>query len=461
MTLLDQQIAAIDHAAPMELRGTVTHVRGLAVQVADFAAPVGATAHIVTRDRGAQHIAAQVVGFEQDQSILMPMGPTSGIRRGDPVITDQFVQMVRVGPGVRGRVLDAEANPIDDAGPISDTALRPLHGRLIDPLQRPRIDTALPVGIRAVDAMISVGRGQRVGVFASPGLGKSTLLGMMARHTAADVSVIALVGERGREVRQFIDGHLGPEGLKRSVVVAATSDEPAIRRIRAALTALAIAEYFRNQGKDVLFIMDSLTRFCQAQRQVGLSAGEPPTTKGYPPSVFAILPTLLERCGRTRCGSITGFFAVLTETDEAADPIADAARGVLDGHVQLSRVLAERAHWPAIDVLGSISRVADDVTTAEHRDARGQVIRVLSAYRQVEDMLNIGAYASGANPDFDLAIAAKPSIDQFLQQGGHEVDGQADFGRTSQQLLALVRQFEVARQQLRSAAGPPPPRGPQ
>ena len=309
-------------------------------------------------------------------------------------------------------------------------------------MNRPLIDQALATGVRAIDALISVGRGQRLGVFAAPGIGKSTLLGTMVRHTAADVSVVALVGERGREVRDFIGNHLGDEGMAHSIVVAATSDEPALMRIRAAKVANSIAEHFRDMGMDVLLIMDSVTRFCHAQRQIGLAVGEPPATRSYPPSVFAMLPKLLERAGRTDKGSITGMYAVLVEGDEVTDPIADAARGILDGHVQLSRDLAHQGHWPAIDVLESISRVADDVTGPAQQAARTDVLRLVSAYRQVEDLLNIGAYAAGSNGDFDLAIAIKPAIDQLLQQGRAEVVGAADFNRTTSQLLALATKIQ-------------------
>jgi FliI/YscN family ATPase len=322
-------------------------------------------------------------------------------------------------------------------------------------MNRPLIDAPLATGVRAIDAVLSVGRGQRLGVFSAPGVGKSTLLATMARHTSADVSVIALIGERGREVRDFIENGLGDEGLARSVVVCATGDEPALLRIRAASAANTVAEFFRDRGADVLLIMDSVTRFCQAQRQVGLAAGEPPATKGYPPSVFATLPVLLERSGRTGRGSITGFYAVLVEGDDMNEPVADAARGILDGHVVLSRALAAKGHYPAIDVLESISRVADDVTAAEHQAARRDVLKLVNAYRQVEDLLNIGAYAAGSNPEFDAAIACKPAIDQLLQQGRKEVTGRAEFDRTRKQLLALAGQIQLARKQLvRPAARP-------
>ncbi|MFW5699165.1 MAG: FliI/YscN family ATPase [Planctomycetota bacterium] len=400
----------------------------------------------------------EVVGFEGDETVVMPLGPTDGIRRGDRVVALQHQQFVRVGESLLGRVLNGMGRPIDGQGPLSDTTLRPLHASILDPLDRPLIDEPLATGVRAIDAMMSVGRGQRMGVFAGPGTGKSTLLGMMARHTAADITVVALVGERGREVKDFIDNILGPEGRGRSVVVCATGDEPALVRIRCAMVATTIAEHFRDSGLDVLLIMDSVTRFCQAQRQVGLAAGEPPATRGYPPSVFSMLPRLLERSGRTSRGSITGFYSILIEGDDMTEPVADACRGILDGHVLLSRKLGEQGHWPAIDVLGSVSRVANEVTTLEHQTARRQALKLLSAYHEVEDLLNIGAYAPGSNPDFDLAIACKPAIDQLLQQGRHE-EHVRDFKRTRAQLTALVAHIDQARKDLAGsqragAAGP-------
>ena len=446
MTILADTIDLLDQAATVELRGTVQEVKGLVLRVADLPVPIGSMVRIEPV-RGGGPLDGEVVGFDHEQAIVMPLGTTAGIGRGDHVVAAQFAQLVWTGPSVLGRVLDGMGRPIDGRGPLLDTVPRPLRPAPIDPMDRPLIDTPLATGIRAIDALISVGRGQRIGIFAAPGLGKSTLLGLMARHTAADVSVIALVGERGREVRDFIENHLGEEGLQRSVVICATGDEPALLRIRAAMAACTIAEFFRDQGRDVLLIMDSITRFCQAQRQVGLAAGEPPATRGYPPSVFAMLPALLERSGRTSRGSITGFYAVLVEGDDMSEPIADATRGILDGHVLLSADLAARGHWPAIDVLGSISRVADDVTDPDHAAARRQVLKLLSDYAQVEDLLNIGAYAAGSNNEFDLAIACKPAIDQLLQQGRNEtVSG--GFDAVRRLLLALMRQIEAARKQL-------------
>ena len=447
-TLLSEQIAMLGHASLAEFQGTVLEVRGLAICVADLPVPVGAGVTIHSGRSGGPPIAGEVIGFDSDESIVMPLGDTAGIKRGDRVIAQQHHQFVRVGSSLLGRVINGMGQPMDGKGSLFDTVPRPLRPGSIDPLDRPLIDKPLATGVRVVDALLSVGRGQRLGVFAAPGVGKSTLLGMMAKHTAADVSVLALVGERGREVRDFIENQLGPEGLKTSVVVCATGDEPALLRIRAAMVANTIAEYFRDLGKDVLLIMDSVTRFCQAQRQVGLAAGEPPATKGYPPSVFSMLPVLLERSGRTGKGSITGLYAVLVEGDDMNDPVADAARSVLDGHVVLSRALASKGHWPAIDVLESISRVVDEVTDAPQQAARRETLRVINGYRQVEDLLNIGAYAAGSNPDFDLAIACKPAVDQLIQQGRKEVQGKADFAKSRQQLLALAQNIHAARKQL-------------
>ena len=444
MMLLGEQIDVLGQAESLELQGTVTEVRGLAVFVADLPAPIGAQVTIGP-------VAGEVVGFNEQQTVVMPIGSTAGIGPGDAVVAQQFAQTVGVSESMLGRVVDAMGRPLDGGGGLGGVVFRPLHPPALEPMDRPRIDLPLATGVRAIDALVSVGRGQRLGVIAAPGVGKSTLLGMMARGTDADVNVIALVGERGRELREFIDNNLGPEGLARSVVVCATSDEPPVMRLRSALTAAAVAEYFRDQGKDVLLIMDSVTRFCQAQRQIGLASGEPPATKGYPPSVFAILPALLERCGRTQKGSITGFFAVLMETEDVADPIAEAARGVLDGHVMLSRKLAGRGHWPAIDVVESISRVSDDVTDGQHQSARANVLKLINAYREVEDLLNIGAYAAGSNAEFDLAIACKPAVDRLLQQGRADASEKRDvdvFDRTKKQLLAVVEQIRIAQGEL-------------
>lgn len=453
MPVLDAQIDLLDRCTAPELRGTVKEVRGLALRVATLPVPIGAMVQIIPRSADPTDTTAipgEVVGFDGRETVVMPLGSAAGIGRGDQVVAMHNTQQVRVGPTMLGRVLNGMGEPIDGRGALVDTLPQPLHPACVDPLDRPLIDQPLATGVRALDAMTPLGRGQRLGVFASPGVGKSTLLATCAKHTAADVSVIALVGERGREVKHFIEHALGDNGLSRSVVVCATSDEPALMRLRAAWVATAVAEYFRDQGLDVLLVMDSVTRFCQAQRQVGLAAGEPPATKGYPPSVFSTLPALLERSGRTSKGSITGLYSVLVEGEDMSEPIADACRGILDGHVQLDRKLAEQGHYPAIDVPGSISRVADEVTPPEHQAARKQVLKLIAAYRQVEDLVNIGAYAAGSNPDFDLAITCKPAIDRLLQQGRGEVQGQSDFGQTTAQLLALAQLLEQTKQQLQA-----------
>ncbi len=448
MSVLTEQIELLEHVSPLEFRGAVAEVRGLALRVADLPVPIGAMVRILS-PRGVPgndtELRGEVVAFQGDHTVVMPFGSLHGVRRGDWVVADQFSQLVRVGDTMLGRVLNAMGQPIDNGPPLIDTVVRPLHPKPIDPLDRALIDEPLATGVRAIDALISLGRGQRVGLFSGPGVGKSTLMAMLARHTAADVTVLALVGERGREVRDFLDNQLGPEGLARSIVICATSDEPALLRLRAAAVATTIAEHFRDQGLDVLLMMDSITRWCHAQREVGLAAGEPPATRGYPPSVFSLLPTLLERAGRTTRGSITGIYSVLVESDDMTGPVADAVKGILDGHVTLDRGLAQRGHYPAIDVLASVSRVIDDVTPADQQAARKLVVRLLAAYRQVEDLLNIGAYAFGSNGDFDLAIQCKSDIDQLLQQGRHEVKGAADFNRTRQLLLTLQRKIEDVR----------------
>jgi flagellum-specific ATP synthase len=460
MSLLADAMAMVDAAATVELHGSVVQVRGLAVRVQDLPAPVGASVRILS-DRGRRVMPGEVVGFEQDQTIIMPLGTTDGIRSGDTVIVDQFQRVTQVGDGLLGRVLDGMGRPIDGKGRLHETSLRTLDPQPLDALDRPLIEEPLAVGIRAIDGLHTVGRGQRLGIFAAPGLGKSTLLGQIARHTDADVSVIAMIGERGREVRDFVVNSLGDAGMERSVVVCATSDEPPLLRIRAALVACTVAEYFRDRGGHVLLMMDSVTRFCQAQRQVGLAAGEPPATKGFPPSVFTTLPRLLERSGCTTQGSITGLFAVLVEGDELTDPVADAARGVLDGHIQLSQRYANRGHWPAIDPVTSISRVADAVTPSDQQSAARTVKQLVSAYQEAEDLINIGAYAPGSNPDIDLAIACKPAIDAFLQQGRHEGTGRADLNHTRQLLHALMHAIQqhklrLARPQQQRRATPPP-----
>jgi flagellum-specific ATP synthase len=366
--------------------------------------------------RGRAPVPAEVVGFRAGRTLLMALGEADGIGPGARVSATGRPLRVDVSDDLLGRALDGLGRPIDGHGPLSGAASRPAQVAPPDPLERPRITERMTLGVRALDALVPCGHGQRLGIFAGSGVGKSSLLGMIARATSAEVNVICLVGERGREVREFIERDLGPEGLARSVVVVATSDQPALVRIKAAFTATSIAEHFRDQGKDVLLMMDSVTRFAMAQREVGLAIGEPPATRGYTPSVFALLPKLLERSGTSRDGSITGLYTVLVDGDDMNEPIADAVRSILDGHVVLSRDLAHAGHYPAIDVLASVSRLVGEVVGPDVRAAGNEVRRLMAAYREKADLIAIGAYQPGTDPLTDAAIAARQPIDGFLRQ---------------------------------------------
>jgi len=412
---VDRCAALLADLEPVRIRGRVRQAIGLVVQAEGLALPVGAVCEI--RTSGGGTVPCEVVGFRDEVTLLMPLEELQGVRRGDLVVCRSQVQRVAVGRSLLGRVIDSHGHPIDGGPPLVAPAVQPLHARAPHPLDRERIHEPLGTGVRAIDALLTCGKGQRMGLFAGSGVGKSTLLGMCARGTSADVTVIALVGERGREVREFIEKDLGPEGLKRSVVVVETSERPALLRVRAPFTATAVAEYFRDEGLDVLLLMDSITRMANAQREVGLSAGEPPATKGYPPSVFAQLPRLLERAGRSGKGSITGFYTVLVEGDDVNEPIADTARSILDGHVWLSRDLAVRGQYPAIDVLQSVSRLMTEVATPEQAEAALRLRALLAVYGDAEDLINVGAYVKGSNPEIDLAVEARPALLRFLKQG--------------------------------------------
>src|SRR5579863_4438450 len=412
-----------------EMVGLLIASRGPVVSIGDFCE---------VRTSSGRSIRSQVIGFRNEQVLSLPLEEMDGLQLGDRVIARSNESQLRVSPALLGRVLDGFGQPIDGGPPIQATETYPLYNPAPSPLDREHITEPLITGIRAIDGVLPCGKGQRVGIFGGSGVGKSTLLGSMSRHNDADVSVIALVGERNREVRAFLDNELGPEGRRRSVVVVATSDRPAPLRIRACFVALAVAEYFRDQGKNVLLVVDSVTRLAMAQREIGLAAGEPPSQKGYTPSVFALLPKIFERSGHFETGSITGFFTVLVEGDDFNEPICDAARGILDGHLILSRDLASAGHYPAIDVLNSVSRLANKVVTEEELSANRRVREALSTYHQSADLIQLGAHVQGANPKLDLSIRVRPRIQDFLRQ---EAEVHCSLDESQRQLLALAKEL--------------------
>ena len=415
---LDPYFKAVSRAEPVRVHGKITEVIGLLIESTGPSASVGDVCSI---ERDGEVVGtAEVVGFKKDRTLLMPLGRVEGIHPGLTVVGTKRPLSVRVGPELLGRVIDGMGLPIDGKGAITASELRSIASTIPNPLQRKRIAEPLETGVKAIDGMITVGKGQRMGIFAGSGVGKSVLLGMMARNCASHVNVIALIGERGREVREFLERDLGEEGLSRSVVVVATSDQPALIRIKGAMIAATIAEYFRDQGMDVLFLVDSITRLATAQREVGLAIGEPPATKGYTPSVFSMLPQFLERAGTSDIGSITGLFTVLVEGDDMDEPVADAARSILDGHIVLSRRLAHRNHFPAIDTLESVSRCMPDVISEEHRKLVTSIKELMATYREHEDLIQIGAYAAGSNEMVDKAIKLDPPVRNFLRQTREE-----------------------------------------
>lgn len=425
---------AISECKTVKLTGKVTQVVGLVIETSGPAVSVGELCYVYPKTPNAKPIPAEVVGFREGKVMLMPVGEMAGVGPGCEVVAAQKMLQVKVGDELLGRVLDGLGNPMDGLPPITSKIEYPLQAPPPPPLTRPRINENLYVGVRAVDGLITMGSGQRIGIMAGSGVGKSTLLSMIARNTEADISVIALVGERGREVRDFIERDLGEEGLKRAVVVVATSDQPALVRIKGAMTATAIAEYFRDTGHKVILMMDSVTRFAMAQREVGLTIGEPPATRGYTPSVFALLPRLLERAGTSDTGSITGIYTVLVDGDDMNEPIADAVRSILDGHIVLDRNIAAQNHFPAIDVLGSVSRVMNEVVTPEHLQAAQNMRALMATYRDAEDLIHIGAYVKGSSKRIDAAIAKIDAINDFLCQGIFEVD---DYDVTKKKLIAI------------------------
>jgi FliI/YscN family ATPase len=437
MTHLARQLDAI---LPTKLSGSVVRTEGMTTAVADFPAPLGATVEI-QRQSGVP-VEGEVIGFREELTLVYPFSPLSGVRRGNRVRLKRTSKFLRVGQDLLGRVVNAR-------GQTTDRLPQPLLPERVtfeaEPpaaIDRPTIHEPLGTGIRAIDGMLTCGRGQRVGVFSGSGVGKSVTLGMMARYTSADVNVIALIGERGREVNEFLQRDLGREGLARSVIVVATSDEPALLRIQAAMTATAIAEYFRDQGNDVMLLMDSITRFAMAQREIGLAAGEPPATRGYPPSVFGVLPKLVERAGRSPHGSITAFYSVLVEGDDTNEPISDTVRGLLDGHIILSRDLASKGHYPAIDILQSLSRLMPAITSEQHREAAVAVRELIAVYREHEDLISIGAYRQGSNPAVDAAITWQDEINRVLTQ---RVDDNCPLDQAVAEVVQLGARCAAAR----------------
>lgn len=400
--------------------GRVAKIVGLTIESLGPHVSVGDACMISSADKS-KHVLAEVVGFKDNRILLMPLDDMEGIGPGSHVESIGHQLQVSVSEKLLGRVLDGLGKPMDGFGPLYTNELYNIENSAPDPLTRNRIEDILPMGVKAIDGLLTVGKGQRVGIFAGSGVGKSTLLGMIAKNCHADVNVIALIGERGREVREFLERDLGPEGLKRSVVIVATSDTPAMVRQKAAKTATAIAEYFRDSGKDVLLMMDSLTRFSMAQREIGLAIGEPPVSRGYTPSVFAVMPKLLERAGNSDKGSITALYTVLVDGDDMNEPITDAARGILDGHIVLSRKLANKNHYPAIDILQSVSRVMSEVVTKQHKQDANYLTSLVATYRDAEDLINIGAYSKGSNESIDESIHKIKDIDGFLKQEVDEV----------------------------------------
>lgn len=414
--MLQHYFQKLEQIDPLRSIGRVVRCVGLIIEAQGPMVSVGDLCYLPTKTGGRETM-LEVVGFRDNLVLLMPLGQMPPVRVGDSIIAAGVKSEIPVGDALLGRTIDALGRPLDEFGAIKTNEFYPLNRNTTNPLARANIDDAMETGVRVIDGMLTIGAGQRIGIFGGSGVGKSTLLGMMAKRSAADINVIALIGERGREVREFIENELGAEGMARSVVVVSTSDDPALVRIRAALAATAIAEYFKDQGANVLLIMDSVTRFCMAQREIGLAAGEPPSSKGYTPSVFALLPKLLERAGKfDGGGSITGFYTVLVEGDDMNEPIADAVRSILDGHIVLSRALAAQNHYPCIDVLNSASRLFSTVAAKEHRAQAGKVRELLASYQKAEDLINIGAYQMGSNRTIDLAIARHDEIKNFLKQ---------------------------------------------
>jgi flagellum-specific ATP synthase len=442
MSMMAAQLDAVESAMPYEITGTVQGISGLTIEASDLALPMGSLCRI--ESLGGKESMAEVIGFASDRTLLMALSSVGGVSRGDRIQNVSAAPRIWCSEQLLGRVINGFGEPIDGKGPLLLSESRRIDGRGVQPLQRENIRKPISTSVRAIDGLHTCGLGQRMGIFSGPGVGKSTLMSSIAKHTSADISVVALIGERGREVLEFIEHSLGPEGLKRCVVIVSTSDDAPLLRVRAAKVACTVAEYFRDQKKDVLLMMDSLTRMAQAQRQIGLAAKEPPATRGFPPSVFALIPEILERAGKTPAGSITGFYTVLVEADDFNEPIPDAVKGITDGHIWLSRPLANRGHFPAIDVIQSISRVRGDVSDKDHVKAARRVLALLAIYQDIEDLVNIGAYVPGVNLDYDLAVQMRPKIVQFLQQEPTSPSTLENSKKHLTELFAMVERTELA-----------------
>ena len=414
MTLFAEQIETLDAIQTLGIAGTITAISGMTIEATELAVPLGSLCQITTAN--GRICAAEVIGFTTSHALLMPLDSTGGVARGDRVSATSALPRIFCSESLLGRVIDGFGRPTDRKGPIPGGVARRIDQKAIAPMDRAVIRHPLYTGIRAIDALHTCGTGQRMGIFSGPGVGKSTLMSAIAKNTSADISVVALIGERGREVQEFIEHALGEEGLKRCVMIVSTSDDTPLLKVRAAKVACTVAEFFRDRGKNVMLMIDSLTRLAQAQRQIGLAAREPPATKGFPPSVFALIPEILERAGKTPTGSITGFYTVLVEGDDFNEPIPDAVKGITDGHLWLNRALANQGHFPAIDMIQSISRVRSDVAPREQVDKARRVLALLAGYDQISDLVSIGAFVKGQNKEQDLALEVRPKIIEFLKQ---------------------------------------------
>ncbi len=435
---------------PFGVVGQVQSMSGMTIEASDLTLPLGSLCRISSF--GGKSATAEVIGFRGGKTLLMPLSNTTGVARGDRIENVAAAPRIWCSPQLLGRVLNGFGEPIDGKGPLRLSESRRIDARSVAPLDRENIREPISTSVRAIDGLQTCGLGQRMGIFSGPGVGKSTLLSSIAKHTSADVSVVALIGERGREVQEFLHTSLGEEGLSRCVVIVSTSDEAPLLRVRAAKVACTVSEYFRDAGLDVLLMMDSITRLCQAQRQIGLAAREPPATKGFPPSVFALLPEILERAGKTAIGSITGFYTVLVEGDDFNEPIPDAVKGITDGHLWLSRSLANRGHFPPIDVLQSISRVRGDVTDTDHLRWARRVVSLTAVYQDIEDLVNIGAYVPGVNLEYDLAVQSRPRIVEYLQQ---EPQTASSMEQTKQKLAELSSWIDQTEKALKAQAVKP------